>query len=381
MPHSDSNETRVSARQTRDAAMRLAEENYKKELEKAASDRAAAIAKATSDKAAAVSAAKEASQGARKDLAEARDRIEKKLRAQALDRIVQAQEKLILQAEYARIKAIQDAEQAAKTAAAQAADRRQKAIELARHTEDETVRSAKEAIKTAYANERLLNEQARQKAVAEAKQKDEDVRAQRERASRELQESARAAQENRLKELKEAAALRKAQTEFNKALSDLKDVKVNRKRKIVLPVIQPEVGPRTAGDSPVDSNKQAETELSPVAGETQPTSTTSPEQQAGETTDITETSATPQNTIMRNGLIRIKVEGSGRSVADFVQALHGIRGLRVMMVGSGGQNGAEIAVKTESEIPLSGVLRLLPEVEKATDFPDYIAIVLHKLAV
>ncbi len=95
-----------------------------------------------------------------------------------------------------------------------------------------------------------------------------------------------------------------------------------------------------------------------------------------ETTTVEKSSGATPAVIKRNGIVKLVIEGNG-GVSSFEESLRSIRGVHVIMIGSSGRQGVEVAVKTEDEIPLAGVLRLLPAVAEVSDTPSQIVVKLH----
>jgi hypothetical protein len=135
------------ARQSREKAIRQAEENYKKDLDAATKAMQSASNKATTAKVDAVKQAKAALEQPKTRLKEARDRIEANLCKRDLDTVRRAQEQMLTSSEGTFLKAIKQAKVLGKHLAAEAAKNRRQAIQQAYDIEKQVNLGAKQALK------------------------------------------------------------------------------------------------------------------------------------------------------------------------------------------------------------------------------------------
>jgi hypothetical protein len=162
------------ARQTRDAALHTAEDDYRSDLGAAAAKRANAIREANATKAEAVEQAHAALDIPRRRLSEAKDRIEAQLRKQDLEQTRREQENILIKAEATRLKSLKQADELGKHLTAEAAQARRLAIQAAYDNEKKAIQEARLALKTKKESTRVNLENKRKSKQLE-KQEDHKV--------------------------------------------------------------------------------------------------------------------------------------------------------------------------------------------------------------
>jgi hypothetical protein len=136
------------ARNFREDAIRVAEEEYKKALDEAANVKETTINNATEASSDVIKQAKNVIEKHKQRLNESKDRIEFKLRKQEMEEARRTQERLIISSDDNRIKAIKQAQPLYKKSIIDAEDTRSKAIQQAYSDEKNMILEAKNKLKT-----------------------------------------------------------------------------------------------------------------------------------------------------------------------------------------------------------------------------------------
>jgi hypothetical protein len=358
------------ARQTREEAVRLAEENYRKAQDTAVRARENARHEAMVAKAEAIKQAKAALEQPRRRLNDAHDRVEAKLRKQELDKIRDEQEAILIKAENTRVKALKRANELGKRLAVEAIEARRHAIQQAYDNEKTMKLEIQQALKTQKAAERTRVEderKARRKAELEASQSLKSQKATA-RAQQVIEKSKQETEESRSEKLTDVTPqevpIPVAKPETAKLVANPESVKLMSQPEPVILVASPE---------PVKLMANAKTgrdeSLSPRSNE---------DKQHG---------MVKANTVgpaaSRSGVIKLVIAQQNavpEQMIDFENSLRKIADIRLVMIG-GTVEGVQIIVSSEKSIALSDILRQLPMVQEITDQSKDILVKLKPLVI
>jgi hypothetical protein len=386
MPLPNSDDPKLKAREQRFIAVRQAEVDYKNALSLAETIRRESIQSTIATEKDTIRKARELIEQSRKYAATARDRIEAKMRKQDLIEVQRAQEAVVFKAGKDRIQAIKLAFETAKGAVLKAGEARLKAIRQAEEDEKQSVVQARQKTRSKRESERIQQEQKRRDSLA-LKQTEKVKRA--DAAKKAIHE----AEEARRKTAQQAEAQKKAviqAREDAKSARENERILAEQKRKDSRALMKQEQKTKQIEAAGTKTKAKAETLMIKTGSQPEPAAPKSENRQqpaadgipSPETKIVTSPDANPakkKNVSLsdsakvpakRSGIIKLIISSENsdsENISDLEASLSNVPGVHLLMVGGAANDGVQIALKAEDELPLTGILRLLPNVEEVID--------------